>query len=90
MTLIFVQVSSVANQVKTLCKSAKKEKVGTVELFSHSVSERVPYRRNMVQKPWLFVAVVACTVYRWRTFVSVTFRYVVPRLRCQHEAEGRV
>jgi len=27
---------------------------------------------------------------RWHTFVSVTFRYVVPRLKCQHESEARV
>ena len=26
------------------------------------------------------------TVYRCRIFVSATFRYVVPRLKCQHEA----
>ena len=24
------------------------------------------------------------TIYRCRTFVSATFRYVVPRLKCQH------
>ena len=30
------------------------------------------------------------TLYRWRAYVSVTFRYVVRRLKCQHEAEGRV
>ena len=33
---------------------------------------------------------IRTTLYRWRTFVSVTFRYVVQRWKCQHEAEGRV